>query len=278
MSRVHIEEEFLSEGKLRVLSNNLDGVLKPTKKDAAMGLMVRLWHNSQAELAEGGTKSDIIQWAELPKKHANKVFAILLATGRIKQISNDFYEISGNKKQISGIQSFRENGRKGGLKLQQKLRILASAASSAASSPASSAAKPSTSTSTSTSIYINKGTSTPSKIKKIRVLPSSADADLAERWFLWAKERAPKTKFDQTKFAEAIAKAKKDYALTDQEMDALFEFVRADEFYGQNFLSPCTYKNKWKNGMTKMESALAAQQKKYFVEDSARPVPCKRVF
>jgi len=96
------------------------------------------------------------------------------------------------------------------------------------------------------------------------------DRALAMRWGDWAKSKWPSIKVDIDRWSEAIAKVKRVVDnLGDDQMDGLFEFVKADDFWSDVSQSPCSLLKKSKNDLRKIDNILAALRKKHYKNHEA---------
>jgi len=202
MARVNIDDDFFTEGKLRILSNSLPRFI-PTKEDAALGIMVRLWRNSQAELKVFGSKKDIIDWCEVPKKYASEIFDALLSCDRIIDVESgpmsSRYEVVGNRKHVDKLSALKANAKQGGLKLQEKVRFSEANAKPNAKPIGSNLLSPITITNTITNkkedkiVNSDESTPLPSVIKKYPV------REFFELWNSTASEKLPRINIEQIK-------------------------------------------------------------------------------
>lgn len=113
--------------------------------------------------------------------------------------------------------------------------------------------------------------------KKAKNPPPSDEAALAMRWYHWASERSPSTKFKLDSFVDAIGKIKRRRKCDTAHVERLFNFIIGDDFWSTNFKSPCTYGKVWSNGATKLDNAFEAMDK--YKARSPGPVqPSPRVY
>ena len=88
----------------------------------------------------------------------------------------------------------------------------------------------------------DKSSPTPSKkngvpaIWKARI--TTDDKQLAKQWFDRAVELTPKSKYSLEKFEEALCRIRFDYKFTHEHMVQLFEFIKGDDFWKGNVVSP----------------------------------------
>lgn len=74
-----------------------------------------------------------------------------------------------------------------------------------------------------------------------------ADISLGTQWYMWARKKTPATAFSLDGFINAITLIRKTRKLDDEKMIALFEFVKNDNFWQDNFISPIKYNVRSKN-------------------------------
>lgn len=86
------------------------------------------------------------------------------------------------------------------------------------------------------------------------------DLHLATRWLEHAKSITPHIKADLHKWADAVRLIREQDKLTLDEVTKLFEWVKDDEFWSRNALSPQAVRGRSKNGLKKIENILARMQ------------------
>lgn len=86
---------------------------------------------------------------------------------------------------------------------------------------------------------------------------SKFDHDLADQWFAWAKTQLH-TIQPTRDGAETIRKLREIDNLTETDLNALFQFVKKDDFWSSNALSPSGLRAKGKNGLRKFENIQRA--------------------
>ena len=73
-------------------------------------------------------------------------------------------------------------------------------------------------------------------IWKARITPD--DKQLAKQWFDRANELTPKSKYSLEKFEEALCRIRFDYKFTSDHLVQIFEFIKEDDFWKHNVVSP----------------------------------------
>lgn len=80
------------------------------------------------------------------------------------------------------------------------------------------------------------------------------DLELAARWAEHARSLTPHIKIVPEKWADSIRLIREQDGLTLQEIVELFEWVKADEFWRMNAISPQAIRGRSKNGLKKIEN------------------------
>jgi hypothetical protein len=99
---------------------------------------------------------------------------------------------------------------------------------------------------------------------------SEADFLLAEKWAAHAHEVQPWAEQDVAKFADGIRRVRKSIGLSDEEMAAVFEWIRKDEFWRDKALSPGNLLNRSKPNSPRKIDHILQQFKKQW--DKAKAV------
>jgi len=91
----------------------------------------------------------------------------------------------------------------------------------------------------------------------------------AEKWHEWSSRKMPwmKEKITAEKFYNELIKIQSTVDLNDQGIDALFDFIKNDQFWSQNAISPMNLISKSKNGLRKIDNILL-QMKKRIAQDN----------
>jgi hypothetical protein len=86
----------------------------------------------------------------------------------------------------------------------------------------------------------------------------------AIKWHEWASKKMPwmKEKITAEKFYNELIKIQQTVDLNDSGIDALFEFIKNDEFWSQNAISPMNLNSKSKNGLRKIDNILLRMKKR----------------
>lgn len=108
MARVNVEEELFAGRKLAKAGRILGST------QAALGYLVFLWRDSQAELRVSGSKEEIIDWMRpITTEDGELAFKALLTAGLLIQTQDDEFEIVGNETQIAARVERLSNSQKG---------------------------------------------------------------------------------------------------------------------------------------------------------------------
>jgi hypothetical protein len=88
--------------------------------------------------------------------------------------------------------------------------------------------------------------------------PSDFECALSEQWLAHAKSITPKGKFDSKKFDQAIVKLKKHTSFDDIKLQSLFDWIRQDDFWRPNAISPAALfqKSKSNSDLKKIDQIL----------------------
>lgn len=113
MGRVNVETRALAETRFIHLAEDLD----EGSRIVAIGLLVLFWHDTQERGLVEGTREEIqklIPYRDNEMKRTT--FEALVRHDYIKQISDDQYEISGNRKQVDAFERHVQKSREAGIK------------------------------------------------------------------------------------------------------------------------------------------------------------------
>lgn len=89
---------------------------------------------------------------------------------------------------------------------------------------------------------------------------SDFDSDLAKRWAEHAVTVMPSLKPELDKWANAIRLMREQDKLSESDIERLFEFVKDDEFWRLNAISPIAIRGRSKNGLKKIENIRLRMQ------------------
>lgn len=93
---------------------------------------------------------------------------------------------------------------------------------------------------------------------------SYEDAKIGKSWLEFAlsemKWKKPPVGWSQINFAKAVYKIRKSTGLNDSGLTALLDFIKGDDFWNKNALSPSALFTKSKNGNRKLDNILLAMK------------------
>ncbi len=103
--------------------------------------------------------------------------------------------------------------------------------------------------------------------KKERIIPPEVK-ELAAEWFEWSCGKSPSTKYNKIKFEDAVLAMTTGTQRDIDDIRRMFEFIKQDVNppgksgfrYADNFVSPCSWNNKWRNDRNKMDSCFSAME------------------
>ncbi len=258
--RLNVEEHAFGDSRLKKLA-----FLSQIEESFLIGPLPRLWHGSQSEGKVEATKEEILDWCLVfEEKSGNRLFDGLLDSGYISKTKDNYYRIHGNEAQILSMKKHLERSRKGGASTKRKLMLMklqASRNSSANKAQADSgfalsksntnqnkekiSKKKSSSESEQSSSFLSDADASDvslflkSKIpKKWEGKISDFDMTQANEWLTYAKEQAPRGRFDQAKFVVAICKMRHEYQLSEDDITSLFSWCQNSEFWRDKSFSP----------------------------------------
>lgn len=84
--------------------------------------------------------------------------------------------------------------------------------------------------------------------------PSVFDLLMADKWADHAKTVIPSIKVHRVKWAAAMRQLRELEGMTEAEVEALFVFIRKDDFWRPNAVSPLGLRQKSKNGLRKLDN------------------------
>jgi hypothetical protein len=277
-TRVNLEPGFFGDRRTARLQHKMresmgDIDLWDRSRFLATGIMAELWRNSQSEGVTEASRDQIDDWLYRGATEH------LLASGYIAA-SGELFHICGNKEQIEGLKKWFD-GKSAGGHASAKVRHGGGAAQKNCDKIEQNEKKPNdfltevnrteqkltevNSIQYNTRQYNtiqNKEEKTPPASAKRQRAPrlkfEQEDLDLALDWIGWAHESEPHLKLRTETIADAIRKAR-EYAERDhKQMQNIFEWIKQDDFWQKNCLSPASLLNTSKNGVKKIDNVLAS--------------------
>ena len=271
--RLNIEDSYFASTRGRRLERLLGW-----NEFEVLGMLALLWHDSQLELCYNGTRKQILYWSRvifIKPEECDKLIDALIECDFIRQLNEDLFYICGNETQVNGLKKRSKGGGKdqiptppspqgkgkssfksaGSEKKEQKQRSKRGKDENSENSPAllystlqdstlhySSSTLQDSQLQDSDKIGSDKSSPPPSKkngvpaIWKARITPD--DKQLAKQWFDRANELTPKSKYSLEKFEEALCRIRFDYKFTSEHLVQIFEFIKEDDFWKHNVVSP----------------------------------------
>lgn len=108
--RVNVEERCFASSNIKRLAK-----LMKWNEPTAMGTLVYLWHDSQAELKTSCTKEDLEVWCRLKNKNQSEQLAqALITSGWLEKLEENLFYIRGNEKQVNASVIIKEASLRGG--------------------------------------------------------------------------------------------------------------------------------------------------------------------
>lgn len=114
---------------------------------------------------------------------------------------------------------------------------------------------------------------TPPPLKTKAPKFSSSDLELAQDWIRWVQETDPHLKLNPQACAEAIRKAREHRNMEDHHIRNVWEWIKQDDFWAKNCLSPVSLLAKSKaNGLKRIDNIMAsiAKDKGYLMKIEAQ--------
>lgn len=226
----------------------------------AAGCMKFLWQDSQAVGLWKASREEILFWCrEHDAAQGTRLIAALLdnAIHFIKPAGHSQYEITGNRVEIKKIDALRKQR----IKAAEKRWGIED-----------DGCEPHSDSQCEGDAGRNAGGSANAMPLPLPAQPSPAqqerdtsgfDHEMAKRWVTFAKEVMPKLRPNLDDYAKAIRLLREKDGLTEQDVEAVFAYVRDDPFWRTNAVSPAALRNKSKNnGLKKIENVMLSMQQR----------------
>jgi len=264
MARVTIENEAFID--LAPLAKDL-GWSEPK----VIGHLVCLWHGSQLKFRNSGSVNDIRRWARCDENEVEIFVRQLVDHEFLEKIGNAEFLIRGNKKHVKNLKALKQKRVDGGKKRAKEAKRdkkghFEKSFSSSSSRPASIQLE------SSSSAQLDPATIQCNAVTDTMQIQCNADtmqcntlySDLAGRWLEFAKSRAPHLKFKIEEFADGIEHVCRNTPITFDQLSAVFDFIRQDDFWQKNALSPRgLMKRSDRNGLRKIDNILTRFKEKH---------------
>lgn len=247
MARINIEDSFFSDPRFRLLAKKLGDETK------AIGFCVQAWFLAQRYWTKGEQLVPEKIFRDFGLEH---LFEVDLA-----ELRTDGVYVRGSSCQFSWLLSEKRAsaGRRSAEVRKAKFGSAQPNKPEQTPSPSNSP----TLTLTLTQKKKSKPPSSPDAGSGGPPPPKASPSDLAlaERWKAHALAVLPKLKADVGKWAESIRLMREKDGLSEQEVAEVFDFVRQDDFWRPNAISPQSLRGRSKNGLRKIENVLVAMRK-----------------
>lgn len=296
--RVNIESQLFGDNRLRTLTRIIRSAFDDLDKHdlaelVALGMLVKLWRESQADFATFASEDRIDIWV------TGKATLLLSRAGFIKD-EGGVYEILGNASQIEAIKIWYEARCKGGrnsaasraekrLKNEQETKNLNDFSTAVELDFNKTSTKPQLNPSqlqlqVQLQEEVKKEKSKKEKVTSTTPTPDGAghlalpsepkkapkqkctkfeqdDLSLAIEWIAESKKLHPHLKLNTETCADSIRKTREHIGRTSEQMEAIARWIWADEFWSKNCLSPAALLGNSKNGLKKIDNILASISK-----------------
>lgn len=163
------------------------------------------------------------------------------------------YRISGNKKHIDALKSYKERGKLGGRPSPEKPIGLASA------NPIQ----------YNTIQYNSKSTAN----SEVSVSQNPFDLKIGNDWVEFAKTKLSgksTLKINTKAYINAIRLMREQDGLSERKIQLLFDFIRKDEFWGKNGISPVRIRSRDSDGISKCDRILSRLNPRDFETEEER--------
>ena len=295
--RLNIEDRFFSETRFWRLSHMLGG------DHIAVGYCALLWHGSQGEEALVGSWDELRIWLRIVDRDvAASVISALCTCNFVVKKELKFF-IAGNEQQINSARKnmLRYNNLHKSASLSNKRKRKAKTSdvdnqpnlkdysgacteqksecvqapcteqkSECVQAPAMQGnarqinARQCKADQGSTDKELGSINPKPVKQRKTGVEPTDFHKSLAARWADYATSAWPNLNPKVSDWEKSLAQISQEVGLNDQQMGALFEFIRKDDFWKDNCQSPIGLLRKSRNGVRKVDNILAKIKREHY--------------
>lgn len=272
--RLNIEERAFGDYRRKLLAHNL-GI----KESYALGVLATLWHNSQEVGFCEGSQTQIQNWCEeVDPEDRNLIFSALVESGYLLEIEDGRFEIVGNRTQVEQIEKLRDRSKKGGDVTKEKFKKACRPSNlgleaSRKQGPMQFNTKQCNSRQSNADIKEKKEKKRKDSFlssphgedalsfkknipKKWAEQITDFDRHFAERWFEFSGEVMPNAKFRREDFQVAVVKMRKEYNLTENEVQSVFEWCQSSSFWRDKSASPVGLVRR-KQGKSSLDTILA---------------------
>lgn len=224
-----------------------------------------LWHGSQSKKRVSGSRKDIRRWSKVTDDQLENFVSVLTEHELLEKISDDEFLIVGNKKHVKNLKKLQKSKRTGG-KIRAKgaerdekghfQKGPASDQQPSSSHPAGAPAGIQQDPAQYNAMQCNavQGNAKQNNSKQDKTVTPSP---LSLSWFQFAHAKAPQYKFKAVDFEEGVQLVCRRAPISMEELERVFEWIKADSFWADNALSPSgLLKKSERNGMRKIDNIL----------------------
>lgn len=261
MARLNLEDHAFGDPRL----DRLAALLKKDRS-AALGTMVYIWHESQAEMKSEASARELYLWGCADVEMSEDKFSdALIRAGYVDRRDEDIFEIRGNKSQIEGLLKFSIRQRKNAESRWKKKK---EAPKSPDASGMPNDAKRCQTMPEMPNLNPNpnpfpngKVISPPKNLpKKTAIQFSDEDKAVANHWSQWAATVSTTVKARPEEWAAEVNKLVRIDGLTHDQVFSILEFVQEDGFWQKNAVSLMSLRTRSKNGLRKWENIVNAME------------------
>jgi hypothetical protein len=294
--RVNIESHLFGDIRFRNLQKMLRSIGPSLDQAdlyemAAIGMLVRLWRESQAEFVSVATSDQIDCWT------TEQAHMLLLRAGFLR-LEGGFYEIVGNSAQLEAIKIWFDNKSRAGKRSAEvraekrlknehsdkNLNDFSTGVQQVFNRRSTGGQQNPTQLQVQDQIQVQieeKEKSKKEKSASTTPTPSGAgdlvpfknppkkkcykfeqsDLTLALDWIAETHKLHPHIKLKSDVCADAIRKTREHTGRTDEQMSNIAQWIWKDDFWSKNCLSPAALLGTSKNGLKKIDNILASISK-----------------
>lgn len=237
----------------------------------AIGQIMNLWNVTQDLGREAGSKEDILEWCMCAPEHAESWFNGLIKYEFIQCVDENFFLIRGNKKHIKSIKKSKKSASKAGKirantgKRDGKGRLQKGPAEIQRPSSGDPAPSENSDQRDPALLLVSSSSLLCSNSSRLELDSNSSKySELAARWLDFAKAQSPHIRFSLADFEEGLAHVCRNVPLTIEQLTMVFDFIRQDDFWRANALSPKgLMKKSSRNDFRKIDNILTRMKEKF---------------
>lgn len=246
MGRLNVEQDAWS--RMRDIAKKMR-----TELGYVAGVLTVIWAETQALGITECSADDLYLYSERKRRQKFDTFlhyASITPANFLRKKTNLCYEIVGNQKHIDALNSYKQRGKKGG----KKKAILAKAEKMKTTS----SSLGSNNTIHNNSIHYKTNITTANS--KVSVSHNPFDLKLGTDWVEFAKTKLTgksALKINTEAYINAIRLMREQDGLSERKIQLLFDFIRKDDFWGKNGISPVRIRSRDSDGISKCDRILS---------------------